>query len=51
MVFEDAPFSYIRLKHYHKLPFVLGWEPRVVPNVDTSFVRILLSLYMTDPRN
>ena len=48
IVFEDAPFSYIRLKHsIISSHFVLAG---IIPKVDTSFVRTLSSLYMIDPR-
>ena len=49
VVFEDAPFSYIRLKH-SIISSLLYWAG-IIPNVDTSFVRTLSSLYMIDPRS
>ena len=49
VVFEDAPFSYIRLKH-SIISSILYWAG-IIPNVDTSFVRTLSSLYMTVPRS
>ena len=48
-VFEDAPFSHIRLKH-SIISSLLYWAG-IIPNVDISFVRTLPSLYMTDPRS
>ena len=49
MVFEDAPFSCFRLKH--SIINSLLYRAGIIPNVDTSFVRTLLRLYMIDPRN
>ena len=49
VVFEDAPFSHIRLKH-SIISSLLYWAG-IIPNVDISFVRTLPSLYMTDPRS
>ena len=49
VVFKEASFSHIRLKHSIISPF-LYWVG-IIPNVDISFVRTLPSLYMTDPRS
>ena len=47
MVFEDDPFSYIRLKH--SIISSLLHRAGIIPNVDNSFVITLSSLYMIDP--
>ena len=48
-MFEDVPFSYNRLKH-SIIRSILYWAG-IIPNVDTSFVRTLLSLYMASSRS
>ena len=48
IVFEDAPFSHSRLKH--SIISSLFFWTMIFPNVDVSFVKRLLNMYMSTSR-
>ena len=49
IVFEDVPFSHSRLKH-SIISSLFLWAG-IMPNVDTSFVKLLSNLYMFTARS